>query len=65
MLWNVWVVDLEERSFDVVLESVSKDDAAEFENFFADDESLIVVVIPSGFFLSRFDCGVNSCLEPF
>jgi len=48
MFWNVWIVDCIENTCEIVLESVSIQDAKDYQSVWKDKDSL-VVILPLGF----------------
>ena len=51
MLWDVWVLDFIEMTSEIVLESVSFEDAVDFTSSWQEIDSL-AVTLPVGFFVS-------------
>jgi hypothetical protein len=48
MLWDVYVVDFIEETCELVLESVSLEDAKDFQSVWKDNDSL-VAILPGSF----------------
>ena len=48
MLWDVYVVDFDEKTCELVLENVTIEEAKDFQSVWKDTESL-VAIIPFGF----------------